>query len=92
MSKTGKWSSLIHELRFLKERRERLNWKRFREQFLLKRGRSSNAAYNAIFDALKINIIWFSSDTAFAQEAIARGESNSALLPADANAAADNCE
>lgn len=63
-SKTRKWSLLIHKLLFLKERTVRLNCKHFCEHFFLKRGRSSNAANNAIFDTFKINIIWFSSDTA----------------------------
>lgn len=63
-SKTRKWSLLIPKLLFLKERTVRLNCKHFCKQFFLKQGRSSNAANNVIFEAFKINIIWFSSDTA----------------------------
>lgn len=63
-SKTRKWSLLIRKLFFLKERTVRLNCKHFCKEFFLKWGRSSNAANNAIFNASKINIIWFSSDIA----------------------------
>ena len=63
-SETGKRSLVIHKLLILKGRSVGLNCKQVCEQFLLKRGRSSDAAYNVIFDAFKISVIWFSSDAA----------------------------